>query len=244
MAVKKKKSTVVVVQPTLVPEVAPKRELILEGDPQQQLEFAHKAATALMSWVQQKPKKVMINGEQFLEFGDWQILARFYGATVGIDWTKAIEGGWEARAIVYRNGETIASAEAMCTRSERNWAKRDEFMLKSMAQTRASSKALRQAFGWVAELAGMKSTPAEEMGSAYDQSTVADDAPVYVSGTDTDGSYNSVAKQRQRLFAILKAKGVDIKSLKACEEYVATHTQLGLVQNNFSEIISILEGNN
>jgi hypothetical protein len=32
-----------------------------------------------------------------------------------------------------------------------------------MAQTRASSKALRQAFAWVAVLAGYAATPAEEM---------------------------------------------------------------------------------
>lgn len=158
--------------PIPVPAVIEKKELVLEGDPQAQLEFAHKAAKALMNWVEQKPKKVMIRGEQFLEFGDWQIIGRFYGATVGIEWSRGIEKGWEARAVVYRNGVVISSAEAMCTRDEKNWKDRDEFMLKSMAQTRASAKALRQAFGWVAELAGLRSTPAEEMGEQYDRSPV------------------------------------------------------------------------
>lgn len=165
------------------PAVVVKKELILEGDPDQQLEFAHKAAKALMSWVAQKPKKVMIRGEQFLEFSDWQIIGRFYGSTVSIDWAKPLlnakgDGirGYEARAVVLRNGEVIASAEAMCTRAEKNWSGRDEFMLRSMAQTRASAKALRQAFGWVAELAGMRTTPAEEMGEVYDQSPIPDKA--------------------------------------------------------------------
>ncbi len=237
MAPRKKKEVAI----TKVEEIAPApqpRELILEGDPQQQLEFAHKAAKALMSWVEQKPKKVMIRGEQFLEFSDWQIIGRFYGATVGIDWARPIEGGWEARAVVYRNGQIISSAEAMCTRDERNWKDRDEFMLRSMAQTRASSKALRQAFGWVAELAGMKTTPAEEM---YDTSPVNDDVPVIVAGTDTDMTYQDVAAQRQRIYSLLRAHGVDVKNKRACEEYVATETQLGLVQANFAEIIRILE---
>lgn len=142
----------------------PKRELVLEGDPEQQLAFAKKAADALMKVV--KPAK--INGKDYLQFGGWQTLGRFFGATVGVEWTKPVEQngkvvGYEARAIVYQRGEMISAAEAVCMRSERNWANRDEYAIKSMAQTRASAKALRNGFGWVAELAGLESTPAEEM---------------------------------------------------------------------------------
>lgn len=239
-------------KPTLVPTVIQKKELVLEGDPEQQLEFAHKAASTLMKWVAQKPKKVMIRGEQYLEFGDWQILGRFYGATVGIEWTKPIDKGWEARAIVQRNGETISSAEAMCTRTEKNWKDRDEFMLKSMAQTRASAKALRQAFGWVAELAGMKSTPAEEMDGVYDQTPIKDSAvpTVTYDNPEDDGPKakgnqidipTDVTAQRQRIFALLKARGVNVSDAKACRVAVADATQLELVETNFAQIISILE---
>lgn len=151
-----------------VVETVKRQELVLEGDPEQQLEFAQKASKALMKVVGSKKNKVIINGKQYLEYGDWQTLARFYGATVGVEWTRSIEKGtsiigYEARAVVYRGGEVISAAEAMCTKDERNWKNRDEFMLKSMAQTRASAKALRNAVGWVAELAGYSSTPAEEM---------------------------------------------------------------------------------
>lgn len=223
-----------------------KRELVLEGDPEQQLEFAHKAAKALMGWVKQKPKKVMIRGEQYLEFGDWQILARFYGATVGVEWAKVLADGsnnvrgYEARAVVYRNGEIISAAEASCLKSEKNWKDRDEFMLKSMAQTRASAKALRQAFGWVAELAGMKSTPAEELGEVYDQSIIKDDAPVIVAGADAVEIPEDIMGQRQMLLQLLKDAGVDVTSSKACKTYVADKTQLELVEGNFVKIITLL----
>src|SRR6185503_14433724 len=127
-----------------------KQALVLEGDPKQQLEYAQKAASALMERVAMKKKKVIIGGKEYLEFGDWQTLARFFGATVGVEWTKPIERngkleGYEARAIVYQHGETISAAEASCLRAEKNWASRDEFAVKSMAQTRASAKALRNA---------------------------------------------------------------------------------------------------
>jgi hypothetical protein len=125
--------------------------LVLEGDPEKQVEFAQKTARALMGIIQSKPKKVIINHEQYIEFEDWQILGHFYGATVGTEWTRRITKedkvhGYESRAVVYRAGEIISTAEARCTRDERNWAKRDEFMLRSMAQTRASAKAIRNAF--------------------------------------------------------------------------------------------------
>src|SRR5262245_58284969 len=110
-----------------VPVEPLKRELVLEGDPEAQLAYAHKAAKALMNVVSQKPDPVKINGKQYLEYGDWQVLGRFYGATVEIEWTHPIfekEGsdkiiGYEARALVKRQGEIISSAEGMCMRDEK-----------------------------------------------------------------------------------------------------------------------------
>lgn len=148
-------------------KVAP-RTLVLEGDPEQQLDYAQKAARALMKRVEAKEKKVKIGGKTYLEYGDWQTLGRFFGATAGTEWVRPIERkgaivGYEARAFVFQHGDTISAAEASCFREERNWRNRDEYAIKSMAQTRAAAKALRNAFGWVAELAGYASTPAEEM---------------------------------------------------------------------------------
>ena len=153
--------------------VPPVDTIVLAGDPEKQMEFAVKSSRVLVQILAQKPKKVMINGEQYLEFEDWQTLGRFYGATVGVEWTKAINKtlesgkevvwGYEAKAIVYIKGEIVSSAEAMCLRDERNWAGKDEFTLRSMAQTRASAKALRNVLAWVAVLGGFRPTPLEEM---------------------------------------------------------------------------------
>ncbi len=151
----------------VVPQVS--KGVVLEGDPDAQLAYAAKAANALMGLMKQKKSPVIIQGKQYLEFGDWQVIARFYGASVEIEWTKPIVDnagklmGYEARALVRRNGETVASAEGMCMRDEKRWKTADEYAVRSMAQTRTSAKALRNAFGWVAELAGYSATPAEEM---------------------------------------------------------------------------------
>lgn len=179
MAGKKKTETAVAVVQAPTPAVQPKQDLILQGDPDKQLEFAKKAANALMKAV----KPINIQGKPYLQFGGWQTLARFFGATVAIEWTQKLVDdkdklvGYEARAQVLQQGIVISSAEASCMTTEKRWGTAEEFAIKSMAQTRASAKALRNAFGWVAELAtdpetGLKvqSTPAEEMN--YDRSPV------------------------------------------------------------------------
>src|SRR3990167_2249264 len=225
------------------PAIVPRKELILEGDPETQLEFAKKAATALMKVVESKPKKVIINGKQYLEYGSWQTLARFFGATAGVEWTKPILNqkglvvGYEARAEVLQRGERISSAEASCLRTERNWASRDEFALKSMAQTRAAAKALRNAFGWVAELAGYQSAPAEEMDAVHGGVIKLDDVPeeaeITVSGADAE------PKKEPRKLTETDKKKLEIKTLidtkiltpleqtaEAYAEYVKANTGL------------------
>lgn len=137
------------------------------------LEEARAAAAALKQVIDSKPKKVTFNGETYLENEDWLTVARFYGVTSRIRSTKFVEFGddehkvvgFEAIAEAYsvQNGDVISMAESMCLSDERNWKGKPLFQLRSMAQTRASSRVLRQVFGWVVVLAGYKATPAEEM---------------------------------------------------------------------------------
>lgn len=192
----------------------------LAKDPNIVLEEARKAAKALTDVIAQKPqdKKVIINGEQYLEFEDWQTLGRFYGYTIKVESTHPVNldgvRGWEAQAIVLdRHGNIVSAADGMCLDDEEKWSTKakyeylyvlkdgtkskedppkdqmvwvpnpkkpgksmpkkervklgDEpvpsFQLRSMAQTRASAKALRNVLAWVVVLAGYRPTPAEEM---------------------------------------------------------------------------------
>lgn len=149
--------------------VKPKQQVGELKDPQREMEFAQKACQVLMEKVKTKKNPVMIHGQQYLEYGDWQTIGRFFALTVGSEDTEEINRdgklvGYLAKAYVYnREGVKVSSAEAACMRDEKNWGDKPEFQLRSMAQTRASAKALRNAVGWVAELAGYSSTPAEEM---------------------------------------------------------------------------------
>jgi hypothetical protein len=66
----------------------------------------------------------------------------------------------EARTL---DGEVVGAARSYCMRSEKTWEPRDDFALASMAQTRATSKALRQPLGFIMTMAGYDAAPEEEM---------------------------------------------------------------------------------
>lgn len=151
----------------------PNDALALNRAPDLVLAEAHKAAKALTEVIEGKAKKVVFNGKTYLQFEDWQTLGRFYGVTAMVRSTKYVEfgdgdekvAGFEAvcDALLVSTNQTISSAEAMCLNDEPNWAKKPLFQLKSMAQTRAAAKALRNVLAWVVVLAGYSGTPAEEM---------------------------------------------------------------------------------
>jgi len=155
------------------------------------LENAKTAARALADVISNKKKPVIMNGEQYLEFEDWQTCGQFYGYTVKTGDAVPVEvdgvKGAKAHAdlIDIKTGMYLGGAEAYCMRDEEKWNTRpkyewqgegdsrkrvkvgDEvvpwFQLASMAQTRAGAKAFRNRLAWVVVLAGYRPTPAEEM---------------------------------------------------------------------------------
>ena len=133
------------------------------------LEEAHRSAAALHRVVSSKKNPVIFKGEQYLEFEDWQTVAKFYGLCVRTQDAFPVEifgvRGAKARAEVIdlRTGQVVGGAEAYCMRDEENWKEKPWFQLASMAQTRAGAKAFRNLLAWVVELAGYRGTPAEEL---------------------------------------------------------------------------------
>lgn len=163
--------------------------LSVTRDPKAVLADAHRAAKALQDVIRAIPdkKKVMINGEQYLELEHWQVIGTFYKCAARVTSTEPIQFGEvrgflaKADLINVETGQVISSAEAMCLNDEEKWSTRSNyewkngkkekvgevavplFQLRSMAQTRACSKVHRNVFSWVAVLAGCAPTPAEDM---------------------------------------------------------------------------------
>lgn len=76
-----------------------------------------------------------------------------------------------------RSGRTVTRASAMCSSAERHWRKRDEYAIRSMAITRATGKAYRLGLAFLAVLAGLEPTPAEEMPGDTPEPTPAPSPP-------------------------------------------------------------------
>ena len=134
------------------------------NDPVDTIERAVRVADALKSVVRSKGLISNIQGKEYPQVEAWQTLAVMLGVSLVSEWSRKVEGGWEARCVVRsRDGQTIGAAEAQCTREESRWKNRDDYALRSMAQTRATSKAARSVLGFVMVLAGYQATPAEEM---------------------------------------------------------------------------------
>lgn len=146
------------------------QEVALTRPPEIVLEEAQRAARALQDVISKKKNPVVFtNGEQYLEFEDWQTLGRFYGITAKAVSTKYVEygeaSGFEsyAEAIHVATGKVISGATGMCMNDEGIWSSKPKNQLCSMSQTRACAKALRNVLAWTAVLAGYRPTPAEEM---------------------------------------------------------------------------------
>lgn len=133
-------------------------------DPQTILDKATAKATVLAKVVKDKHLYVTIGEKDHVQVEGWTFLGSMCGVFPVTVWTRATANGWEARVEARTlNGETVGGAEASCNRDEVKWADKPDYALRSMAQTRATSKAMRLPLGYIMTLAGYATTPAEEM---------------------------------------------------------------------------------
>ena len=129
---------------------------------------------------------VRIGQGEHLKVEAWVTCGMFCGVSPHTEWTQEVRNpvsgdldGYKARVQVIRmaTGEAIGAAECSCHFDEQQkrrdgsglydrWSehgRQNRHACMSMAQTRATSKALAQALRWIPVLAGYSGTPFEEM---------------------------------------------------------------------------------
>ncbi len=142
----------------------PPPSLFGTADPVEVVARATRVAAALKEVIKAQGLISKISGKEYPRCEAWTLLGTMLGVFPVLSWSRAVEGGWEARVEARtRDGSVVGAAEAQCLKTERNWSNRDDFALRSMAQTRATAKALRMPLGFVMTLGGFQPTPAEEM---------------------------------------------------------------------------------
>lgn len=163
-------------------------------DPVEVVERAARVANALRDVIEQRQLYENIKGKQHVRVEGWQLLGSMLGITAVCTDTQEVDGGWkatvEARTL---DGRVVGRADALCTRHEKGamWKGADDYARLSMAQTRATSKALKGPLGFVVSLAGYSSTPREEMGDADEV------AETPVTGKAGDAAAGNAADERR-----------------------------------------------
>ena len=183
-------------------------------DPTAVVDRASAVATALAKVIKERKLSSRISGRDHVNVEGWTLLGSMLGVFAEVEWSRQLDNGWEARAVARTlAGNVVGAAEAMCTRTEGSWRNRDEYALRSMAQTRAVSKALRLPLGFLMHLAGYSATPAEEVG---------EEQPERAAGGAPASSPNRPPAQasyrREELMGLMREQGL---GLDAVERYAA-----------------------
>lgn len=151
---------------------ATKRDLMPIVEPKEVINKGIETAKALKTMIidsKTDRKRYGKNKEIHIEFSEWQAFGNWYNIDVEThecgEVTRFGQRGIKAwaEAIDLSTGQRVGYAEASCFKDEPGRGNHTWNQIGSMAQTRAGSKALKNALGWIVELAGLSSTPAEEM---------------------------------------------------------------------------------
>ena len=133
-------------------------------DPRAVVTKASEVADVLVEVVEAKGLVVRFRDSEHMRVEGWTLLGAMLGVFAEVEYSRPIEDGFEARAFTHTlDGRRLTAGDGQCTRTERNWRTKPDYALRSMAQTRAISQAMRRALDFIVELAGYSATPAEEM---------------------------------------------------------------------------------
>lgn len=141
-------------------------DAFFELPPQDMVKKASEIANVLSDVIEKQKLFTLFNGKKHINVEGWQTLGTILGILpkekrVVEHEDKAFEA--EIELVSVRTGLVVGGASSYCGMDEPNWARKPKFSRRSMAITRATGKAYKGAFGWIATLAGYASTPAEEM---------------------------------------------------------------------------------
>ena len=142
------------------------RTLFRTDDPVEVLDAARSIASVLGPALKEHGMTKHIGQSDHVLIEGWQTIGAMVGVTPHTVWSRLLPdgSGWEAKAEARTlDGRVVGTAEAMCTDAERNWHNSADFEIRSMAQTRAMSKALAAPLRFIVTLSGLSGTPAEEV---------------------------------------------------------------------------------
>ena len=148
----------------LVPTAEPEIQLgaLRASTPGQLVQGATQAANELAAVIDSRHLFKTIQGRRHVLVEGWLTLATMMGCLPMEVSNERLDDGTYIAVVELRrmaDGAVMSRASAECGGpDERTWQSRPPYARRSMASTRATSKACRTAFAWVVALAGYAST--------------------------------------------------------------------------------------
>lgn len=140
--------------------------------PAEMIAKATALADALSAMVSKQKLYTEIRGKKYPHVEAWQTIGRMDNVVARESQPpiRHEDGSYEAFVELIRlsDGMVIGAASALCgtkddTNGRQDWSKASEPSRRSMAATRATSRAFRGQYAWIMALAGYQPTPADEM---------------------------------------------------------------------------------
>lgn len=129
-------------------------------------------ATQLKDFIKHRELFTVIQGKGYVNVEGWQFAGASLGVVPVVVGLERIPNPEDLKEIRYRaevqlvrvsNGVAIGAGIAICSSKENSRGNADEYVIASMAQTRAIGKAYRNSFAWLMKIAGYEPTPTEEV---------------------------------------------------------------------------------
>lgn len=204
-----------VVGQEIVHYTEPPTALFKTDDPVEVIEKATAVANALKGVLTSQGLTQVIQGKDYVKIEGWQTLGAMLGVTAVCVSTEPVDGGYRATVEARMpDGRVVGRADALCTKHEKRgpWKAAEDYARLSMAQTRATSKALKGPLGFVVALAGYATTPAEEMAGAVGpvESTVEPEAEGEpMTAAQRKGVIKAIEASDNPVDLVLRAVGLD-----------------------------------
>lgn len=148
-------------------EIALQEKSVSLNSPKELADFA----TVLKTFIVEQKLFTPIQKKNYVNVEGWQFAGSAMGLLPVVKNVTPVEGAPEE--IKYRaevellnihTQSVVGYGVAICSNKESKRRSADEYVIMSMAQTRAVGKAYRNSFAWLMKMAGYETTPTEEVG--------------------------------------------------------------------------------
>ena len=177
-------------------------QLFRAKEPKEIIKEAQTIAKAVADIVEQQKLFTNISGKKYVHCEGWTSMGALLGIFPQIIGTREEHTAKGFKCIATcevrtLSGNLLSRAESECASWESNKQTKpwDDYAIRSMAQTRATSKAMRIPLSWIMVLAGYQPTPSEEMNADMVKDSAQSKPPLKKQG--------EVASDRQALETVV-----------------------------------------